>query len=98
MKTPKDFKCSRCGSCCHYSPFLTKHDISRIKKAGYSEDFFVEDWKGEHFMKMKNSKCVFLGLKGKEFYCKIYESRPKACMEYPIEVRENGDCRPSKSF
>ena len=94
MKTPLNFKCKRCGSCCLISPFLTNKDITRIKKLGFKEDYFVETLKGKKFMKLVNNKCVFLDNKNKITSCQIHNSRPDTCRKYPTEIRENGDCRP----
>lgn len=99
MKTPKSFKCKRCGACCRISPFLTENDIQRIKRLGFKEDYFVEELRGKKFMKLVDGKCVFLDDSKKLTFCKIHESRPKTCREYPVEVREDGDCGPeSLSF
>jgi len=93
MKTPKNFKCKRCGTCCT-SPFLSEKEISRIKKAGYDEDYFVEELKGRKFMKLVNDRCIFLDRKNKMTSCKIHKFRPDTCRKYPTEIRDNGDCRP----
>lgn len=94
MRTPKSFKCKRCGSCCRISPFLTDKDIKKIEKSGYSEDYFVEDLKEKKFMKMINDRCIFLNDRYAATSCRIYMLRPDTCRQYPTEIRENGDCTP----
>ncbi|MFH1642375.1 MAG: YkgJ family cysteine cluster protein [Nanoarchaeota archaeon] len=89
----QNFRCSRCGSCCLISPFLSTDDIKRIIKLGYCKDYFLESVNGRNFLKQVDSKCIFLQ-KNKISSCKIYDSRPKTCKDYPTEVRPNGDCRP----
>ena len=92
MKTPSNFRCNRCGSCC-LSPFLSKKDIEKIKKLGYQEDYFVEQLDSKRFMKNIDGKCIFLK-KGRITECRIYNARPKTCIKYPSEIRDNGDCKP----
>ncbi len=56
----KDFKCNRCGLCCH-SPRLYKEDIKNIIKAGHKEqDFLITDFRGVTYIKEKNGWCTFL--------------------------------------
>ncbi len=60
---------------------LLEEDVQRIRKLGYSEDFFVTHSEG--FKILANSswgRCVFHD--GKQ--CTIYKSRPKGCKLYPI--------------
>ncbi len=94
MKTPKDFRCERCGLCCLISPFLSPADIKRIRKLGYDEDFFVQKLRGKKFMKLKDGRCVFLSIKRKKATCAIYKARPETCRLYPSELRQDGSCRP----
>ena len=83
----KNFKCKRCGQCCH-SPRLSKKDISRIEGAGY-KDFIYTDNLGNNYLKDKNGWCMFLKKKS----CLIYSVRPKICRQYPSELA-NGSCKP----
>ena len=91
----KNFKCKRCGDCCRVVPHLTDNDISRIKKLGFKEGFFVERIGNINLMRIEKDKCVFLN-DGKRTSCKIYNSRPRICRLYPTELRKDGDCRPEK--
>jgi len=94
MKTPKNFKCKRCGSCCLISPFLNSKEIKRIVDKGYKQEEFVEELRGKKFMKNKKGRCVFLKYNGKKTECIIHSVRPDTCRQYPSELKEDGDCRP----
>ncbi|MFH2028942.1 MAG: YkgJ family cysteine cluster protein [Nanoarchaeota archaeon] len=95
MKTPKSFRCKRCGSCCLISPFLSDKDIKRITDLGFKEDYFAEELRDRKFMKIRDNKCIFLEKTDKLAKCRIYKARPTTCRQYPTEIRDNGDCRPS---
>ena len=85
----KDFKCNRCGLCCH-SPRLYKQDIKKIKKAGYKEDDFLEtDFRGVSYIKDKDNWCTFLKKGKSSSSCKIYKARPKICIQYPTKLIGN---------
>lgn len=90
----KRFKCNRCGECCRISPKLGREDIRKILKKGIEKDYFIEMIRGKTYMKIKNDKCVFLRKNGKKYACKIYDSRPKICREYPSLIV--ADCRPER--
>ena len=69
---------------------MTKSDIERISKLGYSvKEFAYFDGK---FWRLRNvnGRCYFLT---KDGLCKIYEDRPKGCRAYPIILIE-GECKP----
>ena len=87
----QNFRCKRCGKCCR-SPRLSKADIRKIKRAGYKEEDFVENFPLAGYIKEKNGWCVVLA-KGKKVFCRIYEARPKICRLYPSELI-NGSCKP----
>ncbi len=90
----KNFKCKRCGSCCH-TPRLYREDIERIKKAGYKEeDFIYTDNLGNKYAKDKDGWCMFLK-KVKVASCNIYSARPKICRFYPTRLI-NGSCKPEE--
>ena len=92
----KGFKCNRCGKCC-YPPRLYSKDIKRIKRAGYSEESFIERSIGNipYLKEQKNGKCAFLKQNQKSSSCKIYDCRPKICRLYPTRLL-NGSCEPEK--
>ncbi|MBW2974536.1 YkgJ family cysteine cluster protein [Candidatus Woesearchaeota archaeon] len=99
MLTPQNFRCDRgCAECCKYLTVkLYKKDIEAIKKEGYEEEFFMEF--DTHIkspvLKLRDDKCVFLGKKKGEYYCRIYKIRPKVCRLYPFVNSETIEsCRP----
>ena len=57
--------------------------ISRIKKAGYKEDYFVGTRKKGKVLKIINGYCVFLSVNGGKSKCKIYSHRPNVCRRFP---------------
>jgi len=89
----KGFKCKRCGECCR-TPKLNKTDIKRIKRVGYKEEDFVENFPIGNYIKEKKGWCMFLK-RGKRAFCKIYKARPETCRLYPSELI-NGSCKPEK--
>ncbi|MBU0628601.1 MAG: YkgJ family cysteine cluster protein [Nanoarchaeota archaeon] len=102
MLDPKTFICSRCGECCiKYIVKLSKADIEKIKKKGYSEEDFVDIDKNlpgpTKFVLRKRDdySCVFL-VKNKEGIssCKIYGSRPSVCIQYPFLKKNVETCKP----
>jgi len=89
--TKENFKCDRyCGECCKKTMVsLSKEDISRIKKLGYKEEYFLFrnyfNSKKDMLKKDKKGWCVFLKKdKNNRYSCKIHKNRPKTCREYPF--------------
>ncbi|MEI8087383.1 MAG: YkgJ family cysteine cluster protein [Paludibacter sp.] len=77
--------CLSCANCCRsLGPRITDKDLERMAKAlriKASEvvvNYLRIDEDGD--MVFKSMPCPFLGA---DNYCSIYESRPKACREYP---------------
>ncbi len=101
MLDPESFVCERCGECCiKYVVKLSKADIERIKKKGYSEREFVEIDKNlpeptkTVLRKKEDYSCVFLkGGKG-NYHCQIYDARPNVCRRYPFLKKNVGSCKP----
>lgn len=81
-------RCSRCGACCRKTEMLlSKADIRRLEKVGYSrEDFVRYDRQG--FVKLRNyhGYCVFYDLEKEG--CKVYKYRPFGCRIYPVICNE----------
>jgi Fe-S-cluster containining protein len=79
----------RCVKCCIETRMpLSRIDIERISKQGYSFKDFVVKRRGEHCLKNLNGRCVFLGDNG----CIIYSFRPNGCQLYPLLYNEdNGE-------
>lgn len=79
--------CNRCGLCCTQGVRITDDEIKKIKKLGISEKEFVDDSSGEKLLKRVNGVCMFLDLEADEPTCKIYESRPEICQDFPYSKR-----------
>lgn len=82
--------CLSCANCCRtLGPRLTDKDVERMAKALRLKpaDLIAQhlriDEDGD--MVFKSMPCPFLG---DDNYCAIYESRPKACREYPHTDRK----------
>ena len=82
--------CLSCGNCCRtLGPRITDKDAERMAKAVRMKtaDFIARylrvDEEGD--MVFQSMPCSFLGA---DNYCAIYESRPKACREYPHTDRK----------
>lgn len=82
--------CLTCGNCCRtLGPRLTDKDVERMAKAvrmkvnDFEERYLKKDEDGD--VVFKAMPCPFLGA---DNYCAIYESRPKACREYPHTDRK----------
>lgn len=76
--------CLECGTCCQETEMpLTKKDIERLLKKGYSTKFFTRHAK-EGYITLRNLKghCVFFDVKN--IKCKVYSDRPLGCRLYPI--------------
>ena len=71
----------KCNLCCVETRMpLSRSDIRRILKAGYSlNDFTVKTEEGWR-LKNRFGRCVFLGEEG----CEIYLYRPEGCRLYPL--------------
>lgn len=85
-----DVDCLACGNCCKsLGPRLSNMDIERIGKAlklkpsVVLEKYLKIDEDGDFVF--KTMPCPFLM---DDNYCMVYESRPKACREYPHTNRK----------
>jgi Fe-S-cluster containining protein len=78
----KDFKCERCGHCCSYKVLLTKEDIARLKRNGYSN--FTD---GKSMNKIEGH-CIFMNEEKSIANCKIHSIRPEICEKFPMFRRE----------
>ncbi|MCW4025034.1 MAG: YkgJ family cysteine cluster protein [Candidatus Bathyarchaeota archaeon] len=81
--------CSHCGICCSETEMLlSKKDIARLRKKGFTLDFFVR-YDKEGYALLKNSEegyCVFYDLDKRR--CRIYFDRPSGCRVYPVILDE----------
>jgi uncharacterized protein len=92
MLNPKTFKCETCGECCiKYIVKLSKQDIEKIKKLGYSEFFERDEHISSFVLKKNDNGCVFLD---KDSSCKIYNDRPSVCKMYPFMGEDVSSCKP----
>ena len=101
MITKDTFICKCCGLCCQkYTVKLSDKDIKSLEKLGFEKEEFAEpddfDTKmGRYSLKRINDQCIFLDKKGKKYFCKVYDSRPSICREYPFnESKEINRCQP----
>jgi uncharacterized protein len=81
----EEIDCLDCGNCCRMlGPRVTDADVQRMaaalrmKPSAFAERYLVVDEDGDHIF--RSMPCPFLG---SDNYCSIYDSRPKACREYP---------------
>jgi uncharacterized protein len=86
----QEMNCLTCANCCKTtSPIFYQSDIERaakslrMKPGDFSEKYLRIDEDQDYVL--KGSPCPFLD---GENYCSIYESRPKACREYPHTDRK----------
>ncbi len=85
--------CLECANCCKsISPIITDRDIDRMAKAlrirpsELIDRHLHMDSDGDYVY--NSQPCPFLMA---DNYCSIYESRPKACREYPHTDRRKFD-------
>ncbi len=81
-------RCSNCGVCCTETEMLlSKKDIKRLEKKGFSQNQFVNyDEQGYAVLKNRDGHCVFYDLKNRQ--CSVYVDRPAGCRVYPVIVHE----------
>jgi Fe-S-cluster containining protein len=82
--------CLQCANCCKTtSPIFYPTDIERVAKAvrmkpgEFIEKYLRIDEDKDYVL--KSAPCPFLG---PDNYCSVYDSRPKACREYPHTDRK----------
>ena len=84
------FSCLDCANCCKsLGPRLTDSDVARlarqlkIKPSDFTTQYLKTDEDGD--LVFNQHPCPFLLA---DNYCMVYESRPKACREYPHTDRK----------
>ncbi|MBI2232289.1 MAG: YkgJ family cysteine cluster protein [Candidatus Aenigmarchaeota archaeon] len=83
-----EWDCIQCGRCCkRWNISIDMEDIENIKKCGYDEREFVDNRKGQLFLKHRGPNCVFLT---EDNRCRIqsehgYEFKPKICRQFPFD-------------
>jgi uncharacterized protein len=82
--------CLECGNCCKsISPAIYESDIRRmasslrIKASEFTDEYLLKE-ENEDYVFLK-TPCPFLD---DDNSCKIYNSRPRACREYPHTDRK----------
>lgn len=82
--------CLECANCCKgLGPRVTDNDVARlskylkIKPSDFVEEYLRVDEDNDYVF--KEMPCPFLM---PDNYCMVYESRPKACREYPHTDRK----------
>jgi Fe-S-cluster containining protein len=85
------FDCLECANCCSsISPIITEKDIDRLAKhfkmkpSAFIDHYLHIDEDNDYVF--NSTPCPFLM---PDNYCMVYESRPKACREYPHTDRRN---------
>jgi len=85
-----EIDCLQCANCCKTtSPIFYPVDIDRLSKhlrmkpGEFIEKYLRIDEDNDYVL--KSSPCPFLG---DDNYCGVYDSRPKACREYPHTDRK----------
>jgi Fe-S-cluster containining protein len=85
-----NFDCLDCANCCKtIGPRLIDKDIERLAKhlkmkvSAFMEQYVLTDEDGDFIF--KEHPCPFLM---PDNYCMVYESRPRACREYPHTNRK----------
>jgi uncharacterized protein len=81
-------RCSNCGVCCTETEMLlSKKDIKRLEKNGFSQNqFVIYDTQGYATLKNRDGYCVFYDLKNRQ--CSVYVDRPAGCRVYPVILDE----------
>ncbi|MCK5170226.1 MAG: YkgJ family cysteine cluster protein [Bacteroidales bacterium] len=86
----QEIDCLDCANCCKsISPTLYDKDVERLarhfklKPSQFVEEYLYVDNEGDYVF--KQTPCPFLL---PDNYCMAYESRPKACREYPHTDRK----------
>jgi len=85
-----ELDCLDCANCCKTtSPIFYQSDIERVARAlnmkpgAFVDRYLKVDDDNDHVL--KSAPCPFLDEHNR---CKVYDSRPKACREYPHTDRK----------
>jgi len=66
---------------------LSKKDIKRLEKKGFSQNQFLNyDKHGYAQLKNRNGYCIFYDFKNRQ--CSVYVDRPACCIVYPVILDE----------
>jgi uncharacterized protein len=77
-------RCAGCGICCQETDMLlSKEDIARLEKRGFSAESFVRvDNEGYASLRNRQGHCVFYNTLKRR--CNVYAFRPFGCRVYPV--------------
>ena len=82
--------CLECATCCRtLGPRITDKDVERLaktlkmKQSAFVDAYLRTDEDGD--LVFQSMPCPFLGA---DNFCAVYESRPKACRDYPHTDRK----------
>jgi Fe-S-cluster containining protein len=81
-------RCSNCGVCCTETEMLlSKKDINRLEKIGFSQNQFVAfDKHGYAQLRNREGYCFFYDWLNHQ--CSVYVERPAGCRVYPVILDE----------
>ena len=81
-------RCSNCGVCCTETEMLlSKKDIKRLEKSGFSQNqFVIFDNSGYAQLKNREGYCFFYDRLNHQ--CSVYIDRPAGCRVYPVILDE----------
>jgi Fe-S-cluster containining protein len=82
-------RCSNCGVCCTETEMLlSKRDIKRLEKTGFSQSLFVVfDKHGYALLRNREGYCFFYDRLNHQ--CSVYVHRPAGCRVYPVILHED---------
>jgi len=91
--------CRKCADCCKNHPFieLSENDIDVLEQTtGLPFELFTNP-KGkvieEYFLKFReNGYCFFLNEHDEIYSCRVYESRPQICRNFPSTPAQKEAC------
>ena len=90
-KVFSEIDCTKCGNCCrNLGPKFNETDIVRIsselgmRRVAFATVYLREDEDGD--LVLAELPCRFLG---EDNLCEIYDSRPRACRNYPHTEEKN---------
>ncbi len=91
--------CKKCAECCKNNPCvnLSGNEIKFLEKVtGLRSDAFTyPKGKGveEYILQFKkNGDCFFLKKKSGNYFCSVYETRPRICKNYPSKPIQKEVC------
>jgi uncharacterized protein len=82
-------RCSNCGVCCTETEMLlSKKDIKRLEKIGFSQNqFVIFDKHGYAKLRNREGYCFFYDRLNQK--CSVYIDRPAGCRVYPVILDED---------